>query len=328
MSMKLKSFSATDVGKKRDNNEDAYGFCVTSFGSLFIVCDGMGGHAAGERASAIAVKTIQEYFQSSEPNDVISVLTESIQHANRNIWEEARNSQDLAGMGTTCVLVFITKSGETYIAHVGDSRCYHLSQKGLLSVLTTDHSYVQFLIETGDVKPEDAFDHPAKNRILKALGIEADIKPTVTQEPLLFALGDLLLLCTDGLNDMLRDEEIRKILLQYQEAESQVTALISAALDAGGKDNVTVTIIQIEESPLANTESDKVLDIQTSKNKNLFGIFVFLFVFGLLAFFIYQGKFVRNEDEPIESKGQVQQENDSISRKDTFKIDSINEVQE
>lgn len=328
MTMKLKSFSATDVGKKRDNNEDAYSFCETSLGSLFIVCDGMGGHAAGERASEIAVNTIKEFFHSSESRDIVAVLTESIQHANRNIWEEARNFQDLAGMGTTCVVVFVAKSGETFIAHVGDSRCYYLSKKGELRVLTTDHSYVQFLIETGDVKSEDAFDHPAKNRILKALGVEADIKPTVTQEPFLFVSGDLLLLCTDGLNDMLRDEDIRKILLENHEAESQTKALISSALDAGGKDNVTVTIIQIEESPNVVSESEVLPALAKGKKKSLFGILVFFFVFGLLALFIYQGKFVRHENEPKESVVQDKQVNDSIPQKDSLNINSVNEIQE
>ncbi|MCC5924806.1 MAG: serine/threonine-protein phosphatase, partial [Crocinitomicaceae bacterium] len=207
MQFKYYSNSATHVGNKRTNNEDAFGELSVEKGKIFVVCDGMGGHAAGERASAIAVQTILDYFKTVELTEIPESLKEAIQHANKNIWDEALNDASLKGMGTTCVVVFLHNNGEIYIGHVGDSRCYLFTKDKKLGALTRDHSYVQFLIETGDVKPEEAFDHPSKNRILKALGIEATVTPEVMESPLRLSTGDALLLCTDGLNDMLRDEE-------------------------------------------------------------------------------------------------------------------------
>lgn len=266
MQFKYQSYSATHVGKKRTNNEDAYGELAVAQGKIFVVCDGMGGHVAGERASAIAVQTILDYFKTVALTDIPESLKEAIQHANKNIWDEALNDPSLKGMGTTCVVVFIHTNGEIYIGHVGDSRCYLFTANKKLSTLTRDHSYVQFLIETGDVKPEEAFDHPSKNRILKALGIEATVTPEVIEQAFRLSSGDSLLLCTDGLNDMLRDEEIQEVLTNHSSPEVQVTHLIDEALAKGGKDNVTLTLIQVNECPFPS-EDTTITQEKTPQNK-------------------------------------------------------------
>jgi PPM family protein phosphatase len=278
MEIKYSSYSTTHVGKKRTNNEDAYGELTVAKGKLFIVCDGMGGHAAGERASAIAVQTIIDFFKSDELIDVSNSLTEAIRHANKTIWEEALNDSSLKGMGTTCVVVFIHNNGEIFIGHVGDSRCYLLSTTNELTSLTKDHSYVQFLIDTGDIKEEDAFDHPSKNRILKALGIDANVSPSVNEQPFKFSSGNTLLLCTDGLNDMLRDNEIRHILQGQDTLANQANELINAALDKGGKDNVTLTIIRIEESPFGETNSSFSKENDHKQKKRNKSFYVLLIV--------------------------------------------------
>ena len=266
MQFKYQSYSATHVGKKRTNNEDAYGELDVAQGKIFVVCDGMGGHVAGERASAIAVQTILDYFKTVALTDIPESIKEAIQHANKNIWDEALNDPSLKGMGTTCVVVFIHTNGEIYIGHVGDSRCYLFTANKKLSTLTRDHSYVQFLIETGDVKPEEAFDHPSKNRILKALGIEATVTPEVIEQAFRLSSGDSLLLCTDGLNDMLRDQEIQEVLTNHSSPETQVTHLIDEALEKGGKDNITLTLIQVNESP-CKSKATTITQEKTPQNK-------------------------------------------------------------
>jgi protein phosphatase len=280
------SYSASDVGKKRTNNEDAYGEQNTPLGKIFIVCDGMGGHAAGERASAIAVNTIQQFFVEFRTDSIPDALTEAIQHANRNIWDEALNNAELSGMGTTCIVAFLHNNGNVFLAHVGDSRCYSIDENESLCVLTKDHSYVQFLIDSGDVAYEDAFDHPSKNRILKALGTQQSVTPTVTSEPLQFPKNTTLVLCTDGLNDMLRDEEIHEILILQSTAKEKVERLIQAALNKGGMDNVTVTTIQITESPFSHMDAPS-MPVTKNKFSMLRWIVLLILVLFALFFWIY-----------------------------------------
>ncbi|MDG0973352.1 MAG: Stp1/IreP family PP2C-type Ser/Thr phosphatase [Crocinitomicaceae bacterium] len=298
--IKYHSFSASDVGRKRTNNEDNFGEITVELGKAFIVCDGMGGHAAGEKASEIAVQTIQDFFKTNEYDNIPSLLTEAIQHANSNIWEEAQNDPSLKGMGTTCVVVFVHNNGEVYIGHVGDSRCYLLNDDQNLTVLTRDHSYVQFLIETGEIQPEEAFNHPSKNRILKALGIDEHITPEVTSEPHKLPVNSTLVLCTDGLNDMLTDNEIKQLLITNSGCEEQTKQLIEAALEKGGKDNVTITIIQFLETPF---EQAMLIEKEGAKagsfKKVFFSVSIFIVLLGLLVFLFW----------PIDLKGTLKEEN-------------------
>jgi protein phosphatase len=265
--VEFKYHADSNTGLKRKNNEDAFGNVQTKYGNVFIVCDGMGGHAAGEQASQIAVSIIGEYLTNSESQDIPIEIDQAIQHANKSIWEEALHNPSLKGMGTTCVVFYLTNKGEVYIGHVGDSRCY-IYKNDEFKTLTKDHSYVQFLLEVGELSEEQAFNHPNKNRILKALGIDEEVSPDVTEFPIKPKENTLFLLCTDGLNDMLKDNEIKGCLDLNKTLEEQTEKLIDEALEKGGKDNVTVGLLHIESNPSYSKSKPKD-DTLINKNQSV-----------------------------------------------------------
>ena len=277
----------TDVGKKRDHNEDAFGFVETDDLTVYIVCDGMGGHAAGEVASKIAVDTIKEVIQNSVGEEPNVRLARATKESNRKIREYAENNPKAKGMGTTVVMLAVNhlniqyptrnnqlesergtskqysseeeiplapfkKGGipiadhqlpttDLYTAHVGDSRIYKISGKKIEQI-GKDHSQVQKLIDEGALTPEEARKSRLRNVLLQALGSEEQIK-TEIHGPITPKSGDAFLLCSDGLNDMLEDSEIAKIISKNN-AEKAAEKLITAANAAGGKDNITVCIVK------------------------------------------------------------------------------------
>lgn len=320
----------SNTGLKRTNNEDAYGHAKTKFGSVFIVCDGMGGHAAGERASEIAVSVICDYLANSESDNFPHEIEQAIKHANKSIWEEASNDASLKGMGTTCVVVYLTEKGEVFIGHVGDSRCYLYAKNTGLKTLTKDHSYVQFLIEVGEVTEDQAFDHPNKNRILKALGIDEDVSPDVTESPLKPASDTLFLLCTDGLNDMLRDQEIESYLTTSEPLEKQVNQLIDAALKKGGKDNVTLGLLHITSNPFYSSTDETAHIISSSTDavkskKNFKKLLLILLILALvgLSYFLFKPV---NLDETIQNDSVIE-ENNQLEQTDALPIDPQEEAE-
>ena len=236
----------TDTGRVRKQNEDNMGYAETPNGDVFVVCDGMGGHVGGKVASSIAVDAIMEYFGSEKKLYITDAMDEAIRYANRKIFEKAEAEPELSGMGTTIVLVVIQED-KTYIAHVGDSRIYLFSNNKLYRV-TKDHSHVQQLIDIGAITPEEAETHPKKNIILKALGIQADVEPEVAPEPLLLKNGDTLLLCSDGLSDMVNDSTIESVLQKGNDVKKTGDELLQLALNAGGKDNITLQLVRITNS--------------------------------------------------------------------------------
>lgn len=251
--MKYTNRSITDVGKVRFANEDAIGDALTPNGHLFIVCDGMGGHVGGSVASIRAVECLIEFFQKDNYDNPIQALDHALSFANEQIYAASIIQPELKGMGTTAVTLLIHNEA-CFIAHVGDSRIYLFSD-GKLNRLTKDHSYVQTLVDANIITDQDAENHPNKNQILQALGIAPVVKSTVCSSPILPKKGDVFLLCSDGLNGMVNDREIERLLNHYPlEVCSQM--LVSAALEAGGEDNVTVSLIEISES--ANNKSSFV----------------------------------------------------------------------
>lgn len=304
--VEFKYHADSNTGLKRKNNEDAFGNVQTKYGNVFIVCDGMGGHAAGEQASQIAVSIIGEYLTNSESQDIPNEIDQAIQHANKSIWEEALHNPSLKGMGTTCVVLYLTNKGEVYIGHVGDSRCYIYNNE--FKTLTKDHSYVQFLLEVGELSEEQAFDHPNKNRILKALGIEDEVSPEVTKSPLKPNEETLFLLCTDGLNDMLKDNEIKGYLDLNKPLEEQVEKLIDEALEKGGKDNVTVGLLHIESNPFyskSKPKDDTLINqnqsVKSKRNNTKKLIFAILFLLLIaVSYFLFRPNELKdtNENEP------------------------------
>jgi len=238
--------SLTHVGKIRKNNEDNFGYAETPNGDVFVVCDGMGGHVGGQIASAIAVESIIEFLNKEKKLCITSAMSEAIKLANSNIRRKALEKPELKGMGTTVVLLVIQKD-RVYIAHVGDSRIYLLSNHKLYR-LTKDHSYVQDMVDNKLITPKEAETHSKKNIITRALGIKADVEPEVEEEPLLLKNGDTLLLCSDGLTDMINDETIESELNKQDSVKEAGKILIDLALQAGGKDNITLQLIRISKS--------------------------------------------------------------------------------
>ena len=266
--MKYSSKSLTNVGKVRSANEDNLGEGKTPNGDLFVVCDGMGGHVGGAQASSIAVNSIIEFFQREVYDNVIQAIDHALSFANEQIYASALSNSELKGMGTTAV-VLLVRDEECFIGHVGDSRIY-LRSNGKLNRLTKDHSFVQTLVDSGVIDDEDAENHPNKNQILQALGIAPSVKATISQSPILPKAGDMFLLCSDGLNGMVNDRDIERIM---QEDNLIVTSenLITAALNGGGHDNITASLVLIEESAHSSSRfvhfnpKPKVMDMTSTQ---------------------------------------------------------------
>lgn len=237
----------TDTGRVRAANEDNWGHVYASWGKAFVVCDGMGGHIGGATASALAVKSVLEYLQRDSMSNPAQSLARAIEFANEQIYATALSQPELKGMGTTCV-VLAQKDDGVWIGHVGDSRAY-LWHDGQLFRLTRDHSFVQQLIDSGSITEEEAERHPRRNELLRALGVKAAVEVEVTSAAILPSEGDRFLLCSDGLYGMTFDEGIRGILKQTSDNAEASRKLIQAANDAGGTDNITVSMVTITGSP-------------------------------------------------------------------------------
>lgn len=238
----LKTFSITDIGLKRKLNQD-YVFSsemqVGKLPNLFVVADGMGGHKAGDYASREATRTMVEYIQGCEDDNPVAVIRKAIELANSRLIEKARESEDYAGMGTTIVAATIIEDC-LYVANVGDSRLYLLNEE--LKQITRDHSYVGEMVRLGSLDEEEARFHPKKNVITRAVGGGNEIQIDFFEIPL--SPGDVILMCTDGLTNMLDDSEIRLIIEKQRDVVEKAEALVRAANENGGMDNITVTIIE------------------------------------------------------------------------------------
>jgi protein phosphatase len=250
--LKFKVFGKTDVGIKRSKNEDSFG--INQQMGLFVVADGMGGHAAGEIASKMAIDVMMDYIKrtanSNEPyltgfnsrySRTGNRLCSAVILANQLISDTATNREDWQGMGTTLVAAWMPdpESPLLSVAHVGDSRAY-LFRHGNLKQLTTDHSLVEEQVRNGLISREEARFSSLKNMITRALGFRDRVAPDIVEtvmEP-----GDKILLCSDGLNTMLNDKQILTILKLGSNLETTCQQLISAANTRGGKDNITVII--------------------------------------------------------------------------------------
>ena len=236
----------SDVGQRRKVNEDAAGYFESkNHIPLMMVCDGIGGHNAGEIASAMALMSIGQAWEKTEFNDIEEVyqwLIQKITEANEAIFTRSAQYEDLYGMGTTVVVASII-GNQLMIANVGDSRAYVL-RNFQLKQLTEDQSLVNALLKSGEITPEEAENHPNKNIVTQSLGVTSSVeidfvRMTIKNE-------DTLILCSDGLSDMLSLEEIRNIMNHYSDVEQQVEKAVQEANDAGGRDNITVAIAKIQ----------------------------------------------------------------------------------
>lgn len=238
----MKVIARSDQGR-RNNNEDRY--YVSKDECLLILADGMGGHAAGELASEIAVETIGKYakdFSKKRDEALLNALRKAVVEANEKIYTRANKDIHLKGMGTTLSLAYLCDDFLYYI-NIGDSRIYYLSQHELTQ-LTVDDSFVNYLVHMGDITEEEAKVHPQRNILTKAMGSKRDISFDISYISL--EKFEKLLLCTDGLTDALDAQEIAKILSQDGDMKSIADNLIEQALEQGSSDNISVIILDKE----------------------------------------------------------------------------------
>ena len=249
--MRLVFAAATDVGRMRKNNEDSY----LSAKPVAAVADGMGGHSAGEVASAIAIEELAALGNRGPWGSETAAtddLKQAILRANRRIREMAATDRKLNGMGTT--LVALLEDGDmVHVANVGDSRGYLLRQ-GELSQVTVDHSLVQELVDDGRLSPEDAERHPQRSVITRALGIDPEVEFDLFTYKL--QVGDRLLLCSDGLSDVVEPAQIRKVLLRVRNAQRAARELVTVANEQGGPDNITVIVVDAVDEATALAGED------------------------------------------------------------------------
>lgn len=240
----MRAYGKTDIGKQRTINQD-YIFVsqepVGNLPNLFIVADGMGGHRAGDVASRLTVNTFVTHVTESEDHNPITLIDEAIRTANQQLVKEAATSPDYEGMGTTIVVATIVDQ-TVYIANVGDSRLYLINDT--IKQISRDHSLVEEMVSMGELKEENARQHRKKNIITRAIGAERQVVPDffeIEYEP-----GDKLLMCSDGLTNMVEDVVIKHIVNSHEDTKQVVETLIQQANENGGSDNISVVLIQMD----------------------------------------------------------------------------------
>ena len=245
--------SRTHVGLVRENNEDAL---LVREPYLFAVADGMGGYAAGEIASRAIIKAFEAATHSLRheqgEQNIRKVLTEAFDKANSHVFKMAVSNDKFTGMGTTMTALYLPGDGTAYCCHVGDSRLYTYREGNLVQV-TRDHTYVADLQASGELTDEEAFSHPQRHILMKALGVEESVRADSLHFQLL--PDDRLLLCSDGLSDMLRDEEILTII-GGEDLERVADELLARSLNNGGRDNVSFILIDLAQEKPAGEESE------------------------------------------------------------------------
>lgn len=242
----MQVFASTDVGRVRKMNQDSY-YISKQYeeAQVFILADGMGGYNGGEIASKLAVETARNYIannyknvQKDDKESILDLIKNAIEYANLIVYEKSKTDKELEEMGTTLDICLIYNN-KLYIGHVGDSRIYRI-RKNIIRKLTTDHSYVETLVKDGTITREEASNHPKKNMLMKALGCTAYVEPDLLIKG--YLKGDIILLNSDGLTNMLTDAEIYDIIKENETRPD--LQLIKMANKNGGYDNITVIIIK------------------------------------------------------------------------------------
>lgn len=233
--------SLTDIGKVREINQDS--FAVDLETGLFLVADGMGGHAAGEKASQTAVEIITQKVKAgasgASNGQLLDLLQTSIQEANREIINASMEDQSMRGMGTTAT-VLVAKGNQLYVGHVGDSRAYMVRNRRI-DQITDDHSIVAQLVRARAITPQEAARHPYRNVITRCLGMQVDVEADTQQREL--KSGDRLLICSDGLSGLVSDDEMLQHVLSSTDPQKTCEDLVNLANERGGNDNITVVLV-------------------------------------------------------------------------------------
>lgn len=240
----MRSAALTDIGQVRSKNEDA--FLIDSNLGLYAIADGMGGHQAGEIASRLALETLRSEVQKVSPwPDDGAALQQAMLTANTRVFQESLARGLIQGMGTTLTAIVVgNRGGKLWLAHVGDSRCYHLNQNKLIR-LTRDHSWVQMQVDVGALSEADAAKHPMRNVVTRSIGFEPHIE--VDLHIAQITAGDTILMATDGLTGKIGDSELAQLLpdlLQKGSLEQALAQLVALANQRGGEDNITALLLQ------------------------------------------------------------------------------------
>lgn len=238
----MKVYSGTDIGRRRQVNQDYVYVSEAPVGNLpnlFVVADGMGGHNAGDYASSFAVRVLVDSVKDNADFNPIKIIRHGIELANRELLEQARESEERRGMGTTMVAATVV-GNYVYVANVGDSRLYVVGRK--MTQITKDHSLVQEMVRLGELTEEDARNHPDKNIITRALG--AGERVNIDFFDFRLEEDSNILMCSDGLSNMVTDEEIQRVILGTEDVGEKGDALLRLANENGGKDNIAVVLIE------------------------------------------------------------------------------------
>ena len=238
----MKTFSITDAGVVREMNQDYYFSSDTAVGNLpnlFIVADGMGGHKAGDYASRYTIERVVASVSRNTGEEPIAIMKEAINKANELLVAESREDESKSGMGTTLVIGTII-GNKLFVANIGDSRLYVVGQN--MRQITRDHSLVDEMVRLGEINADEARVHPDKNIITRAVGTSDHVEADFFEVEI--TADDTILLCTDGLTNMVRDDEILDIIKKYDNAQAATMQLVKEANANGGRDNITVMIIK------------------------------------------------------------------------------------
>lgn len=237
------AYSITDIGERRKINQDYVYCCDDKIGvlpNLFIVADGMGGHNAGDYASRFCVEYFTEKIRESNQTSPISAIEAALRETNEALLSKAQEQIEYEGMGTTFVVATI-QDNKMYVANIGDSRLYVIGKE--MRQITEDHSLVEAMVKTGKLDRQEARQHPNKNIITKALGADNEVEPDFFEVDL--EEGDTVLMCSDGLTNMLEDEDIVDIVRAYEDPQVAANALVNRANQNGGVDNISIILIKI-----------------------------------------------------------------------------------
>jgi PPM family protein phosphatase len=267
----LKSHARTNVGQVRDNNEDNIHLWARDAYTLAVVADGMGGAAAGEEASRLAVEAIEaglvrpeytrrEALTSMTDGFIVDKMSDAVRAGNLRIIERAATHPEFRGMGTTVTLAFL-RGTHAIVAHVGDSRAYYIDARNrhILQV-TSDHSFVEALVAAGHLTPEQADEHPMKNVLYRALGQSEDVEVDIYEFTL--SIGDRVVMCSDGLTRHVKPDEILSLTLTHFDPEAATQALVDLANKRGGEDNVSVIVIRVESNLPESVTDDSTVELR------------------------------------------------------------------
>ena len=240
----MEVYGITDIGQKRANNQDYIFYTSDKIGNLpnlFIVADGMGGHNAGDKASSVATSKFVEFVQSSQLTHIKDIMTTGIKEINEIVHKMSLEHEDMSGMGTTFVAAVI-QDGTLYVVNIGDSRAYIVNEE-MIEKVTVDHSLVEEMLISGQITEEEAHNHPKRNRITRAIGVSDTVVVDLFEVPL--KPNDYVLMCSDGLSNMITNHEIKDMLLDELTLEQKVENLIAISNKNGGDDNISAIVIKL-----------------------------------------------------------------------------------